>query len=179
MNAKMNRVDEMRVYVADLAAYNNGILSGSWINLPSDDIWAEVQKVLDEGTRDRKAANVYDGFPSEEWAIHDYELPWNISEYEDLDMLNEIATKYDDLSEQDQKKLEYLISDGEPIEKAIDNLDSVDIYEDMDYTDLAEMFVDETWDVPEHLQNYIYYDRFARELEYDYADHNASLFRRC
>ena len=168
----------MRIYITDLAAYSNGILSGSWINLPSDDIWMEVQKVLDEGISARKAANVYDGVDSEEWAIHDYELPWSISEYEDIDILNEIAVKYDDLNEQDQKKLEYLINDGEQMKKAIDNLDSVDIYEDMDYIDLAEMLVDETWDVPEHLQNYIDYDRFARELECDYADHNGSLFRR-
>ena len=52
------------------------------------------------------------------------------------------------------------------MEKAIDNLDSVDIYEDMDYEDLAYELVDETWEVPEHLQSYIDYEKFARELEF-------------
>ena len=33
MNAVMNK-NEMRIYVADLACYNNGILSGAWIDLP-------------------------------------------------------------------------------------------------------------------------------------------------
>ena len=168
----------MRIYVADLAAYNNGYLVGDWIELPSSDIWAEVQKVLDQGTSIRVFENVYDGVPSEEWAIHDYELPWDISEYEDLDMLNDLAGKYDDLSEQDQKKLEFLINDGESMEKAIDNLDSVDIYEDMSYLDLAYELVDETWEVPEHLQAYIDYEKFARELEFDYASYDGSLFRR-
>ncbi len=171
-------IDNIRVYVADLACYNNGLLVGGWIDLPSADLWTRIQKILSNGTAARIDAGVYDGVPSEEWAIHDYELPWNISEYEDLDALNEIAAKYDDLDESDQKKLEYLISDGESIEKAIDNLDTVDIYEDMDYDGLAEMLVDETWEVPEHLLNYIDYGRFARELEMDYADHNGSLFRR-
>ena len=60
----MNKNSEMRIYVADLAAYNNGILSGAWIDLPSNDIMADVQDVLNQGTSDRRAEGVYDVYDS-------------------------------------------------------------------------------------------------------------------
>jgi len=54
-----------RVYVACLAAYNNGRLHGRWIDAaqPPEDIWSEVQAML---------AGSPEPF-AEEWAIHDYE----------------------------------------------------------------------------------------------------------
>ncbi len=177
MNAMMNKVDEMRVYVADLASYNNGILSGSWINLPCDDIWAEVQNVLDRGTRDRKANDVYDGYDSEEWAIHDYELPFDVGEYGNLDDINALAEKFEDTDESDRKRISYLIDyRGCSIDTALEEFEDVYIYEDTSYLDLAEMLVDETWSVPEHLLNYIDYEKFARELECDYSQIGNDLF---
>ena len=177
MNAVMNKTEEMRVYVADLSAYNNGILSGSWIDLPSADITAEVQEVLNQGTNDRRAEGVYDGYDSEEWAIHDYELPFNIGEYEDLDKLNDIATRFDSLDGSDIKKVSYLIDyQGASIDEALEQYENVDIYENMSYLELACEFIDETWNVPEHLQSYIDYERFARELEFEYAQIGNDLY---
>jgi len=177
VNAVMNKVDEMRIYVADLAAYNSGILSGSWITLPSDDIWADVQNVLDEGTSVRRETNVYDGYDSEEWAVHDYELPFNIGEYANLDEINELAKKFDDIDDSDIKKISYLIDyQGCTINEALEQYENVDIYEDTNYLELAEMLIDDTWSVPEHLVNYIDYDRFARELEFEYAQIGSDLF---
>lgn len=175
MNPIQNQCD-MRIYVADLAAYNNGILSGGWIDLPSDDIDAEVQRILDAGTSARVDAGVYDGVPSEEFAIHDYELPWNIDEWENIHDLNNAARKYDELDDTDRKKVNFLVSQGDNIDKALQLYDLVDIYEDMSYQDLAEQIVDETWNVPEHLEPYIDYEKFARELEMDYAQIGDDLF---
>ena len=172
-----NRLDEMRIYVADLACYNNGILSGKWIDLPSDDIDAEVQSILDKGTSDRKAAGVYDGVPSEEWAIHDFEAPFEINEYDDLDDINQIAREFEVLNEQDIKKVSYLINyQGASIDEAFAHYEDIEIYEDMSYLDLAEQLIDETWEVPEHIAPYIDYEKFARELELDYVDINGDLY---
>ena len=168
MNPSIENQDELRIYVADLAAYNNGILSGGWIDLPSDDIDAEVESILVLGTSDRIAAGVYDGVPSEEFAIHDYELPWDISEWENIHDLNDAASKYDALNDTNRKKVNFLIGyQGATIDNALEQYESVDIYEGMSYLDLAEQLIDETWDVPEHLQPYIDYEKFARELEFD------------
>ena len=40
--------EEIRIYVADLAAYNNGRLHGVWIDATEemDDIWAQVNQML-------------------------------------------------------------------------------------------------------------------------------------
>ena len=56
---------DIRIYVADLAAYNNGKLHGVWINVTDDfdDIREQINKML---------ASSPEGF-SEECAIHDYE----------------------------------------------------------------------------------------------------------
>ncbi len=167
----------MRIYIADLAAYNNGYLVGSWIDLPSSDIWAEVQKILDQGTSIRVFEGVYDGVPSEEWAIHDYEAPFRINEYDDLDTINKIAEEFDKLDDQDIKKVSYLVNyQGEDMIKAMQHYEDVDIYEDMSYEDLAEQLIDESWNVPEHLESYIDYSRFARELEFDYAQVGNDLY---
>ena len=62
----------IRIYVASLAKYNSGRLVGTWIDLPADDLWEQVEDMLDG---------------DEEWAIHDYEAPFSISEYETLTRL--------------------------------------------------------------------------------------------
>jgi len=55
----------IRIYVACLAAYNNGYLHGRWIDASLGDayIWAQTQAML--------AASPIE--EAEEWAIHDYE----------------------------------------------------------------------------------------------------------
>jgi antirestriction protein len=74
-----------RIYVACLAAYNNGILHGEWIDAdqPADEIHEAVQRML--------AASPEPG--AEEWAIHDYEGfgKLRIGEYESLERIADIA----------------------------------------------------------------------------------------
>ncbi|MFP4410983.1 antirestriction protein ArdA [Coleofasciculus sp.] len=61
----LNKQQTPRIYVACLAAYNNGKLHGTWIDCDQDaeDIWAEIEQML-------KTSPEPD---AEEWAIHDYE----------------------------------------------------------------------------------------------------------
>ena len=74
-----------RIYVACLAAYNNGRLHGRWIDADQsvDDIWSEVQAML--------AASPEPG--AEEWAIHDYEGfgSLRLSEWESFERVSAIA----------------------------------------------------------------------------------------
>ncbi len=172
---------ETRIYIADLASYNAGILSGRWVTLPSENINKELQMVLDRGTADRKEAGVYDGVPSEEHAIHDYELPFSISEYEDLEMLNAKVELYENLSEQEQKKLAYAIDyQGDDLTDALDKLNEIEIYEDTTYTELAEQFVEEGFfgSIPDSpLSSYIDYEAIGRDLSFDYVDVDGDLYR--
>ena len=72
-----------RVYAACLAAYNNGILHGEWIDADqdADDIHAEIQAMLKRSPI--KGA--------EEWAFHDHEYMGQISEYESVEHVSEIG----------------------------------------------------------------------------------------
>lgn len=74
-----------RIYVACLAAYNNGRLHGEWIDADqsADEIYEDVKRML--------AASPEPG--AEEWAIHDYEGfgSLRLSEWEDFDRVAAIA----------------------------------------------------------------------------------------
>lgn len=68
----------IKIYVACLAAYNNGILHGRWIDATQgeDHIWDGIKAMLDESP-----------IPgAEEHAIHDYEgfEGVSLSEYESV-----------------------------------------------------------------------------------------------
>ena len=56
---------EIRIYVADLAAYNSGVLHGVWIDATQevDEIQAQINKLF------KTSPVEY----AEEFAIHDYE----------------------------------------------------------------------------------------------------------
>jgi antirestriction protein len=76
---------DIRIYVACLAACNNGILHGRWINADqdADDIRSEIAAML-------KASPIED---AEEYAIHDYEgfEGVSLSEYHGIDEVSAMA----------------------------------------------------------------------------------------
>jgi antirestriction protein len=146
--------NEIRIYVACLAAYNDGILHGAWIDACQDigDIWRELKTML-------KTSPIPE---AEEWAIHDYEGFGNlvISEYASLTTLHEMAVfieAHDDLG---LLVLEYFSGDVEEAREAIE-----DRYMGA-YRCLAN-YAEETFcgEIPESLQYYIDWDAMARDME--------------
>ena len=81
-----------RIYVACLAAYNEGILHGQWIDASSDE--SEMQEAVDA----MLAASPIAG--AEEWAIHDYEGFGYMSEYEDLDHIAERVEVWEEFGQE-------------------------------------------------------------------------------
>ena len=69
----------MKIYIADLNKYNEGYLVGKWINLPCENTYLDsiINKLTNNGQTD--------------YAIHDYELPFNISEYTDPYKINNLC----------------------------------------------------------------------------------------
>ena len=86
----------LNIFVNTWGNYNtNGAYGGEWITLPMDA--DELEKTLE-----RIAAAMGDNDP--EWAIHDYEWTteedlWSISEYDNIDDLNETLNELTDLQE--------------------------------------------------------------------------------
>lgn len=81
----LTETDKPRIYVACLAAYNNGYLHGAWIDADREPwaIWANIRDML-------ARSPIPD---AEEHAIHDYEgfEGVRIAEYADIERVSEIA----------------------------------------------------------------------------------------
>lgn len=98
--AQGGMLEDAKIYVADLAEYNNGRLVGKWLDLSDYSSGAEVmeaiQEMLDEQTKKDKYGDVH-----EEYAIHDFEgFPRSFYSESmgesDFDQLYEIARVADD-----------------------------------------------------------------------------------
>ena len=74
----------IKVFVSNLAKYNDGELTGQWTTLPVDDVNKDILDKLELG------GNSHDGY-NHDWFISDYEAPFKINEYDDLYDLNELA----------------------------------------------------------------------------------------
>ena len=143
--AKGGSVDEVRIYVADLEAYNNGQLKGGWLDLTDYSDGSEVMEAIDE---------LIDG---EEYAIHDYEgFPSNMySEYmgeEDFNQIIEIYNAQDEIGIPMDVILEFMSDRG------LDDISTVqDAYlgEYDSFLDYAIEMVDEGIYVPSSFDVYM------------------------
>lgn len=148
--------DTPRIYVACLAAYNNGSLHGCWIDLDDalDAVWTQVRAML-------KSSPLPD---AEEWAIHDYEGFFNLrlGEYVGIDEAYHIA--------------QFILVHGQLGAALLNNCDQdlaqTETILEEDYRGcydsietFAEELLTETTDIPEHLENYIDYAAYARDLQ--------------
>jgi len=146
---------EIRIYVACLAAYNNGILHGAWIdaNQDEDAICYAIHDML-------KVSPIE---CAEEYAIHDYEgfCGISISEYEGIAQVAEYAAFIAEHSELGGALYSHY-GDIESAQKAI-----TDHYHGSykSLTDFAEELTEETTQIPDSLRFYIDYEAMARDLE--------------
>ena len=150
-----NQKDEIRIYVACLASYNNGTLYGEWIDAAQgvDGIWKDVSQML------LKSPAEY----AEEWAIHDHDGfgGIHISEYESFESIAASAEFLEEHGDLGAKLISYY-GDLDDARNAIsDNYagqyDSV--------SDYAEQLTEETTQIPEALRYYIDYEKMGRDLE--------------
>lgn len=145
------------IYVADLAAYNNGILHGVWIDATQDieDIWQAVRDMLKATPLDEVA---------EEWAIHDY-LNFGslrISEYQGIESTHELAIFIEEHGELGVAVLENFQGDVEQASKALEE-NYAGEYETL--ADFARELTEDTSEVPESLAFYIDYEAMGRDME--------------
>jgi antirestriction protein len=148
--------NEIKIYVADLSAYNNGILHGVWIDAlcDTDEIKEQINKML---------ASSPIGF-AEEYAIHDYEgfYGYKLSEYESIVKVQSIACFINEHHELASKLLDNFGGDLDEAKKAIDE-NYCGCFESI--TDYTENFISENYDIPKYLDGYIDYEKMGRDIE--------------
>lgn len=147
----------IKVFITNLAKYNEGYLIGDWVSLPPED---ELDEFISEILGD-----------DEEYFITDYEteIPIKVHEYGDVYRLNELADELDCLDEHEQKKIKALFEWGVymDLEEAIANVDNFILYEDiLSEEDLGSYFIYDAgiYDIPENIKWYIDLERFGRDL---------------
>ncbi|MBS4534085.1 antirestriction protein ArdA [Clostridium sp. D2Q-14] len=148
-------MDDMQVYIANLGKYNEGELVGAWFKFPID--FEEVKEKIGLN-------NEY-----KEFAIHDYELPFEIGEYMSISELNRLWEIVSELPEELQAELSALQSHFGSIEELSEHQDDIIIHSDCDdMSDVARYYIEETGalgEVPANLKNYIDYESYGRDLE--------------
>jgi antirestriction protein len=149
---------ELQLYIANLGKYNEGILKGAWFTLPVDFQEMAAQIGLNE--------------EYEEYAIHDYEAPFSISEYASLDSLNEIAERLATLDEVEAKAVASVMDNNHiDINEAMDMLENSDIHFYFDCKDMSDVAYEVVEsggmldNMPSNLRNYFDYEAFGRDLD--------------
>ena len=160
-------------FIINLGKYNEGELVGEWVKFPTTS--EELQKVFERigiGSKD-DFGNHY-----EEWFISDYDcyvdgLYEKLGEYENLDELNYLASKLDELDDHDYNHFQAAmqISDYtgsiKDVINLIDNLDKYEIYPGVESNaDLGHYYIEELgmMEVPDYLADYIDYEAYGRDV---------------
>lgn len=158
----------INAYVTNLGRYNEGYLVGESLALPAttEEVQALFERIGIDGKR------------YEEYFITDYETEVSglgdcLGEYKNLDALNYLASCLDELTEEEMKKYEIAVEEGDYTSSIVDlinltqNLDCYDIVQDIDndYA-LGEYYINECGaflEVPDGLSNYIAYGAYGRD----------------
>ena len=160
-------------FITNLGKYNEGSLVCEWVKFPTTA--EELQKVFERigiGSKDDF------GQSYEEWFITDYDcyvdgLYDKLGEYENLDELNYLASKLDEMSQGEYEQFQAAMEIGDhsgslqEIINLTENLDCYDVYPDIrDHDDLGRYYIEEldAMQVPEHLRNYIDYEAYGRDI---------------
>lgn len=166
----------MNIYLTNLGKYNEGELIGEWVELPVSQ--EELQEVF-------KRIGINEEY--EEYFITDYECDfYEVGEYENIDTLNEIAERLDELNETESKIVKSMMSEcGYTLDEAIEKVNNGDymIYSDCnDMTDVAYQVVENCGyldNVPETVSRYFDYESFGRDLgiegTYIFTDDNEAI----
>ena len=163
-------------FITNLGKYNEGELVGEWVKFPTtaEDL-KEVFQRIGIGQEDNF------GHPYEEWFITDYDcyvdgLYSKLGEYENLDELNYLASKLDEMSESEYAQFQVGMEMGDhcgslqEIINLTENLDCYDIYPEIeDWDDLGRYYIEELvgLEVPEYLKEYIDYEGYGESIALD------------
>lgn len=149
--------EEIRIYVADLAAYNNGFLHGVWINVTQeiDDIHEQIREMLKASPIEEEA---------EEYAIHDYEGfdGYSVSEFSGIEKLHEVASFIEEYPEIGSDVLANFNDDIDESRKALEESYN-GCHESVAY--FAQQLTENTSEIPKHLECYIDYDCMRPDME--------------
>ena len=165
----------IKIYVASLEAYNNGIMVGDWVT-PTD--YLSFEKFNDAIQIATKNAD--------EVAVHDYEGIDLDNEYPDFEDLYYFCQALEDSWLDNEAIIAYAENTGEELDnELIADAENSYVGTFNSFQEYAEDYADELiHSTDDFLKSYFDYESFARDLEYDYmvcdvSDYNVAIFNNC
>ena len=168
----MNKDAIIKGYITNLGKYNEGVLAYKLISFPIDE--DELNEALKEiGCKHTDKNGVVHNEFYEEFFFSDWEceIPFDFGEFPNISEINDIAERVEALPEHEQEVLEVIL------EEHTSNIDeALRIVENDRYitwwdcdcmADVAATMAEEYGylnSVPEHLQCYIDYEKWGRDL---------------
>ena len=153
----------MQIYIADLQAYNSGYLKGEWIKLPTEE--DDIQDAIL-----RQSQNVQSDF-----AIHDWELPFEISEYTNPLKINELCHTIQELNLNKYliQHLEYAYgvdlknTDTYTLKNYLDNIYTIEASNNIEFAQnfIYEFYFDQIEALPWEISYRIDYETLYKKLE--------------
>lgn len=110
---KAEKEHPIKIYLTNLGKYNEGEMVGEWVTLPVNDFKPILNKI---GINEQY----------EEWFITDYEAPFSIGEYDNIEELNNIAKISQDFSDIDWLAFKEYIDNGYNKEEAFQKVSDHD-----------------------------------------------------
>lgn len=160
---------EIRGYVCNLGRYNEGELVGEWVTFPVDEEeWGEVLQRIGISDEPDENGRIYEEYFFADW---DCGCDFGFEEYEDVERVNEIAERVDNLNSYDEEELEAMIDYGFDPEDALDKIADGDVlfYFDCDtMEDVAYEVVEQTGmlaGVDDTIARYFDYEAYGRDLD--------------
>ena len=167
----MTKTKQPQIYIACLAAYNNGFLHGEWIEADQDpeDLQEEINKIL------ATSPTLKLGECCEEWAIHDYDDMPNLGEYPSLTEISEAAKAIAECGEAYEAYIDHVGAEFANLE---DFRDSYCGQWESEKDFVMERFPEEN-EIPAHLEMYIDWEAIATDWFIDsYYMNKGHVFRR-
>jgi hypothetical protein len=115
--------NKIKIFLSNLGKYNEGELVGEWITLPVDDFKPYLDKI---GINDQY----------EEFFISDFDAPFDIGEYDNIEELNQLARDIADFDEHQQMVFEVISSvllDGREAAEIVANSDYLYLEGDLEH----------------------------------------------
>lgn len=160
---------EINGYVTNLGKYNEGQLVGAWVLFPIDkEEWNEVLQRIGISDEPDENGRIYEEYFFSDWCCS---CDFHFGEYEDVERVNEIAERVDNLNSYEEEELEAMIDDGFDPEEALDKIADGDVlfYFDCDtMEDVAYCVVEETGmlaGIDDTIARYFNYEQYGRDLD--------------
>ena len=148
--------NEIQIYVADLAAYNNGKLHGVWIDATKsvDEIFDIINTLLENSPEE----------DAEEFAIHDYEgfEGLDISEYEGIQSAHDKAIFIEEHGALGGAVASHFGSNLDDAKRALEE-GYIGAYRSIE--DYAREITEDGHELPAYIEHYIDYEAMGRDME--------------